>query len=89
MSKDQNHGKAWGRLVWRGRPKAKIESIGCTLKKEWSLVETPNYKTFTGSDEDLIAIMGSKAINQIMKKPEKSSTTATTTTSNSSQESVN
>lgn len=57
MSKDQNHGKAFGQLVWRGRPKEKIKQIGAALKKEWRLLETPNYKHFTASAEDLAKLI--------------------------------
>ena len=46
LSKDQDHGAAWGRLVWNGRPQPKIEKIGSTLKKQWRLVSTPNYLLF-------------------------------------------
>ena len=43
LSKDQNHGKVFGRMVWRGRPKEIEERLGSTLKKEWRLVSLPDY----------------------------------------------
>ncbi len=55
--KDQTHGKAWGRLVWRGRPKAQDEKIGGVLKKQWRMVQKPNYKTFSATPEDLNALI--------------------------------
>lgn len=51
LSTDQNHGKAWGRLVWRGVVKDKDERIPGPLKKQWSLVETPQYKKFKGTEQ--------------------------------------
>lgn len=54
--KDQTHGKAWGRLVWRGRPKLKDERIGAPLKKQWSLVSLPDHK-FKGTPEELLQII--------------------------------
>ena len=52
LSKDQEHGKAYGRLVWNGRPKPSVSLIGGSLKKDWKLVATPDYKKFTGSDAE-------------------------------------
>jgi len=46
LSKDQSHGKVYGKMVWRGRPKEAEERIGSPLKKEWSLVSLPDYKVF-------------------------------------------
>ena len=43
LSKDQNHGKAFGRLVWNGRPKDREQRINTALKKQWSLLEVPRY----------------------------------------------
>ena len=48
LSKDQDHGKAWGRLVWRGRPQEKDDRIHSARKRQWSLVETPDYRSFKG-----------------------------------------
>jgi small subunit ribosomal protein S34 len=53
LSKDQLHGKAWGRMVWRGRLKDEEERIGSPLKKEWSLVNVPDYTHFRGNLQDL------------------------------------
>lgn len=55
--KDQTHGKAWGRLVWKGRPKEKDERIGAPLKRQWSLVKLPDYSKFKGTPEDLQKII--------------------------------
>lgn len=57
LSKDQNHGDAWGRMVWRGRLKLKEEKIGAPLKDEWKLVSTPDYKKFKGDLEVIFAGM--------------------------------
>ena len=57
LSKDQNHGKVYGRMVWRGRPKPKDEKIGATLKDNWELVSLPNYKEFAAKPEDIDAII--------------------------------
>jgi hypothetical protein len=51
LSKDQNHGKAYGQLVWNGRPQAGTVEIGAPLKKEWSLLETPDYSKFKGKSQ--------------------------------------
>ncbi len=51
LSKDQNHGKAWGRMVWRGRVKPGTQRITCELKEQWKLVKTPSYLDFKGTPE--------------------------------------
>ena len=43
LSKDQNHGKIFGRLVWNGRMKSRDQRINTALKKQWSLVSVPDY----------------------------------------------
>lgn len=40
---DQKHGVVHGRLVWRGVPREKDEPIPSALKREWKVVEFPNY----------------------------------------------
>lgn len=45
LSKDQNHGKVFGKMVWRGRQKELEERIGSTLKKEWQIVSLPDYSS--------------------------------------------
>jgi small subunit ribosomal protein S34 len=57
LSKDQSHGKAWGRLIWRGRAKEKDEKIGCPLKTQWTLVGLPDYKTFDGEGDKVAEII--------------------------------
>ncbi len=57
LSTDQDHGKVFGRLVWRGRPQEKDHRIGAALKQEWFLVEMPNYKKFRGTSEEVNAII--------------------------------
>jgi hypothetical protein len=52
-AKDQTHGKAWGRLFWRGRPKPVDQKIGGTLKNQWFLVQLPDYQKFRGTPEEL------------------------------------
>ncbi len=51
MSKDQNHGKAWGRLVFNGKVRPKDERIGAHHKKVWKLAAVPNYSDFKGTFE--------------------------------------
>ena len=55
LSKDQNHGKVYGRLVWRGRPKETDDKIGSPLKKEWALLSTPDYGRFDAKPEAIAA----------------------------------
>ena len=57
LSKDQNHGKVYGRLVWRGRPKPKDEKISATLKEQWKLISLPNYKEFSGKKEEIDSLI--------------------------------
>ena len=49
--------KAWGRLVWRGVVKPHDERIPSPLKKQWSLVEVPEYKKFKGTEQCLQTII--------------------------------
>lgn len=52
LTPGQNSGKIWGQLVWRGRPKPfGEERINMPLKRQWRLVELPDYNWFKGSDE--------------------------------------
>ena len=53
LSGSNAHGKIWGRLVWRGRPRLKDEQIGATMKKQWKLVGVPDYRNFTGKTEEI------------------------------------
>lgn len=57
LSPDQNHGKAYGKLVWRGKARAEEEEIRSPLKKQWSIVGMPDYKTFNATAEDLEKIV--------------------------------
>ena len=43
LSKDQCHGKAYGQLVWKGNVKGGVRQIGTASKKEWSIVDFPDY----------------------------------------------
>ena len=52
LSKDQSHGKAYGLMVWRGRPKEKVIKIGSPLKKEWKVIKVPDYSVFKGKVDD-------------------------------------
>ena len=61
-SKSQEHGKVWGRLIWRGKAKDKNEMMGSPLKKEWNLVSLPDYGKFTGDDKDVEAIIAANSI---------------------------
>jgi hypothetical protein len=53
LSKDQTHGTIFGRLVWRGKSKETDMRINSSLKDEWSLVSTPDYKNFNPAKADL------------------------------------
>ncbi len=44
-------------MVWRGRPKLKDEKIGSSLKKQWKMVQLPDYQKFSATPEDLEAII--------------------------------
>ena len=46
LTKDQDHGKAYGTFTWRGKKIDKITRIGSTGKKQWSVVSLPDYKNF-------------------------------------------
>ena len=48
LSKDQNHGTIFGRLVWNGREKPRDQRINTALKKQWSLVGLPDYAGLKG-----------------------------------------
>jgi len=48
LSKDQNHGKVYGRLVWRGKAKPNDTRITTALKPQWSLLGVPDYFSFKG-----------------------------------------
>jgi hypothetical protein len=52
LSKDQDHGKVYGRLVWRGRPQPFDREIHSARKKQWQMVSVPNYATFKGKQEN-------------------------------------
>jgi len=43
-------------LVWRGLTKEKDERIGGPLKKEWSLLQIPDYKTFSAKPQDFASL---------------------------------
>ena len=57
LSKDQEHGRVWGVLVWRGIRHTKVERIGAPLKKEWSLVGVPDYSKLYGNEEEMTTKM--------------------------------
>ena len=50
LSKDQDHGVAYGRLVWRGKPQPYDRRIHSARKSQWSLVEAPNYAKYRGDE---------------------------------------
>ena len=52
LSPDQKHGKVWGRLVWRGKA-GEEELIRSPLKKQWSLLNLPDYSTFNGTVDEV------------------------------------
>jgi hypothetical protein len=56
LSKDQSHGDIYGLLVWRGKAKSKPIRIGPALKKQWQLVDTPDYSHFNGSWDEACAL---------------------------------
>lgn len=58
LSKDQDHGSAYGRLVWRGKPQAHDRRIHSARKGQWSLVDAPDYTKYKGSEanhDELVA----------------------------------
>jgi hypothetical protein len=48
-------------MVWRGIAKEKDDKIGSTLQKQWELLETPDYTTFKGEDEEILKIIETSA----------------------------
>lgn len=61
LSKDQDHGNVYGRMVWRGVAKDKDDKIGSTLQKEWKLLETPDYSIFKGEEDQIKKIIETSA----------------------------
>ena len=55
--KNQDYGKAWGRFVWRGMARPTNKRIGTALKKQWSLVEAPDYTKFDGTEAKVEAMI--------------------------------
>ena len=53
LSKHQENGTIYGRLVWRGKTKPKDEKITTPLKKQWKLLSLPDYRTFGGTDSEI------------------------------------
>jgi hypothetical protein len=43
--------------VWRGRPKPTDEKITAALKKQWSVLQLPDYASFKGSTEELHSLI--------------------------------
>ena len=54
---NQSAGRIYGRLVWRGVPKAKDEEITSSYKKEWSVIALPDYGKFKGTAEEVTAMI--------------------------------
>jgi hypothetical protein len=54
LSPDLKHGQLHGRLVWKGRMAEKDEEIRSPLKKQWHLLEIPDYSKFKGDAEEII-----------------------------------
>jgi hypothetical protein len=57
LSKDQEHGNVYGRLVWRGRAQERDTKINTALKRQWNLVSTPNYSKFKGASDDVASLI--------------------------------
>lgn len=57
LSKDQNHGKAYGRLIWRGLPQPFDRQINSARKPQWKLISTPNYASYKGKPENYEALV--------------------------------
>ena len=57
LSRDQEHGKAYGRLIWRGRPQPFDRQINSARKHQWKLLSTPNYATYKGKPENYEALV--------------------------------
>ncbi len=47
----------FGRLVWRGKPKEKDSRINPRLKKQWKLLDLPDYSSFTATAEDVLKLI--------------------------------
>lgn len=52
MSKDQDHGIAYGRLVWRGRPQKVDRRIHSARKSQWTIVDAPDYTQYKGTENN-------------------------------------
>lgn len=63
LSTDQNHGKVYGRLVWRGKAKETEEKITSALKREWQVISTPDYSNFTGTEQSVQQLIPKNAVN--------------------------
>lgn len=64
LSTDGDHGKAYGTMVWRGIRKNNIEKIGGYNKKQWILLDTPDYRKFNGTRESLHELLQSHGISR-------------------------
>ena len=60
LSTDQKHGKVQGILVWNGIPKVRSVDIGPSAKRQWTLVGTPDYKSFNGSTDSAYKLAPSR-----------------------------
>lgn len=52
LTPDQNHGRAWGVMVWRGIRKEREERMPAPLKNQWNIVDLPDYKKLGGNAEE-------------------------------------
>ena len=57
ITRDYSRGPIYGRLVWRGKAKEGDMKITNALKKDWKIVELPNYAAFEGKVEQIEAII--------------------------------
>jgi Mitochondrial 28S ribosomal protein S34 len=68
LSKDQNHGKVYGKLFWKGKEIPKIQKIGNTYKDEWKVVSVPNYESFIPDKAPPVGPPKSKKENKSKEK---------------------
>ena len=57
LTQNQDRGTVFGRLIWRGRPKEKDSRINPRLKKQWKLLDLPDYSSFRATEEDILKLI--------------------------------
>jgi hypothetical protein len=58
LSKDQDHGDIWGKMVWRGiRKTEQPKKLASVFKKQWTLLDLPDYSKFHGTTDEMDALL--------------------------------